>query len=111
MNLEKHLPLIGGLVIGLAALYLVNKIRAAAASAGEVVAVADGATSQFVESLGAVVGLPRTDCGACTKAMNDYAAGTWYEKAYLSFSVSANCTAGDYFKWLANVNYRPPCKG
>lgn len=114
MSLKKHLPLIAGLAVGLAALYLVNKMRAAASSVvesvGEVVSVADGVTSNFVEGIGALVALPKTECGACAKAMNDYAAATLFEKAYLTFSVSANCAAGDYFKWLANVNYRPVCK-
>jgi hypothetical protein len=83
---------------------------AGSAIGGAAVDLVDGIVSGAVIGAGEIVGLPATECGACNRAMDEYDAASWYEKALVSFSVSANCTAKDYFKWLADVNYRPSCK-
>lgn len=99
MNPEKHLPLIGGLVIGLAALYLVNRIRAAASDpSGTAQAVTNGVIDAVggigtgaVVGIGEIVGIPKTNM---TKCQQDMAAGrTW--------DASFSCTASDFIKYVA----------
>lgn len=98
MNLEKHLPLIGGLVIGLAALYLVNRIRAAASdpagtAQGITTGIIDGiggAGAGVVVGIGETVGIPKTNLTQCQQ---DMASGrTW--------DASFSCPAGDFIKYV-----------
>ena len=76
---------------------------------GAVVEAADGLTSGAVNTIGEVVGLERTDCQKCRDMMNEWAAASLLDKAWLAFKVSAACPAGDYFKWLGDSSYRPSC--
>lgn len=98
MNFEKHLPLIAGLLIGLAGLYLVNKIRAAASdpvgwaenvTTGVIDAVG-GVGTGVVVGIGDVVGIPAT---SMTKCQQDMAAGR-------TLDASFSCPAGDFIKYV-----------
>lgn len=98
MNIEKHLPLIGGMLIGLAALYLVNRVRLAAADpsgtasaiTGGVIDAVGGAATGTVVGLGEVVGVPKTNMTQCQQ---DMAAGrTW--------DASFSCPAKDFLKYV-----------
>lgn len=98
MILEKHLPLIAGLAIGLGALFLVNKIRAAASDPA---GTAQGITSGIIDGIGGaatgvvvgtgeILGIPKTNMTQCQQ---DMAAGrTW--------DASFSCPAGDFIKYV-----------
>lgn len=111
MNTQAKLMIGAGLA--LAALAIVAYRRGAgqigADVGGAAVDLASGAVGGVVNTVGEIIGIPKTECGACTKAMDEYAAASSWERAWLSFKVSANCTAADYFKWLQDWNYRPGC--
>ncbi|MGA8787258.1 MAG: hypothetical protein WB542_18180 [Polaromonas sp.] len=71
-----------------------------AAIGGAVVDLADGVVSGVVVGAGELVGLPATDKGACQRCIDEFRAAPWYQQAYLSFKVSANCQASDYLRFI-----------
>lgn len=90
----------------------VVKSVASSVGGGLVTAVADavdGVVSGAANAAGDVVGLPRTECAECRELMDQFAAASWVDKAWLSFKVSAYCPASDYLRWLGDSNYRPSC--
>lgn len=72
-----------------------------------VATTADTAVSVPVYAIGDAIGLPRTSKIYAAQLMDQYDQAPWYEQAVLSFKISANAQASDYFKWLADRTYRP----
>lgn len=60
----------------------------------------DGILSGAVVGAGELVGLPETNKGECQKCIDEFRAAPWYQKALLSFKVSANCQASDYLRFI-----------
>lgn len=117
----KPVYLLAGVVVLGAAVYAVMAQRsaggivygAAESLGGGIVGTAvdavDGLVGGAVNAVGQVVGLAPTGCSKCRALMDEFAAAPWYEKAILSFKVSAACPAGDYLKWLGDSSFRPSC--
>jgi hypothetical protein len=66
---------------------------------GLAVDVVDGVITGAVVSTGQLIGLPETNKSECQKRIEEFRAAPWYQQAYLSFGVSANCSAGDYLRF------------
>jgi hypothetical protein len=94
--------LAGGAVI--AALWYIKSKGAAGIGrdiAAGTIELVDSVVSETVIAGAEVVGIPRTDKTECQKRIEEFRAAPWYEQAYLSFGVSANCSAGDYLKFVS----------
>lgn len=61
---------------------------------------ADQVLSGAVIGAGKAVGLPATSVDACTASIQEFRAAPWWKQAYLSFNVSAQCSAGDYLRFV-----------
>lgn len=106
MKLPPREYLIGGAVLAAVLYVWMRGTKQAAqdvgaAVGGAVVDLADGLVSGTVLGGGAAVGLPVPTVDACTRAIAEYRAAPWYRQAYLSFNVSAQCTAADYLRFVA----------
>lgn len=62
--------------------------------------VVDGVISGAVVSTGQLIGIPETNKSECQKRIEEFRAAPWYKQAYMSFGVSANCSAGDYLTFI-----------
>lgn len=93
--------LAGGAVLA-AVWYIKTKgvAGAAGAVASNAVHLVDSVVSETVVTAGEVVGIPRTDKTVCQQKIEAFRAAPWYEQAVLSFGVSANCSTGDYFRFI-----------
>lgn len=94
--------LIAGAAVGAALLYVWSKgaKNTGAALAGAAIDLADGVVSETVFTVGEAVGIPRTNKSECQRRIEEYRTAPWYEQAYMSFGISAYCTAGDYFRFI-----------
>lgn len=67
---------------------------------GAAVDLVDGVIEGTVVSTGKLVGLPETSKSECQKRIEEFRAAPWYQQAYLSFGVSANCSVSDYARFI-----------
>lgn len=104
--------LIGGAaVLALAYVYFRGAKSAGADIGGAVVDLATGvlsgaaqaggsAVAEAAQQAGEVIGLPRTSQTACQRSIAEFRAAPWYRQALLGFTVSANCPASDYLRFV-----------
>jgi hypothetical protein len=105
-KLETHYSLAALAVLGIALYVWTRGAKGAAqdvgkAAGGAVVGAVDGVLSGAVLGASEAVGIPTPTVDECTSAIAEYRAAPWYKQAYLSFNVSAQCTAPDYLRFIA----------
>lgn len=95
--------MVAGGAVALALLWAYSKGAkgTGAAIVGAGVDLVDGALGETVNTVGDVVGIPRTDTNECQRRIEEFRRAPWYEKTYLSFGVSAYCPASDYLRFAA----------
>lgn len=104
MPANKPAYLIGGAVVLAVAYVWLRGVKGVASDvSGAVVDLADGVVTGTVLGAGDVIGLPRTNVGACTQAVYDFRAAPWWKQAYMSLAVSANCSASDYWHFIGTA--------